>query len=141
MDNKKCMTAAECCEFEPRMFAVNHAAGEKLNDGVSKWLDPADTNLLHCWNLKKEDSTSLHYHDFDEYWLWNKGRSALTIRLPDGRSDTFDIGPGWVVYCVRGVEHGHIPYEDWGCYEFNSIPRESCRGGHQLRVFVDKNTN
>lgn len=135
MLSTKIMTAAECKEFEPRMFAVNHAAGEKLSDAVSRWLDPVDVSSMHCWNLLKETSTSLHYHDYDEYWLWNKGETVLTIRLPDGRSDTFAIGPGWVVYCVRGVEHGHTPSEDWGCYEFKSIEREGSRPGHLLRSF------
>jgi mannose-6-phosphate isomerase-like protein (cupin superfamily) len=129
------MTAAECSKFEPGMFAVNHAAGEKLSDAISQWLDPVNTNSVHYWNLEKKVSTAIHYHDFDEYWLWNKGRTALTIRLPDGRRETFIIGPGWVVYCVRGVEHGHSPYEDWGCYELTSEKREDTREGHLLRSF------
>ena len=135
MPTMKWMTAEESREFEPRMFAVNHSAGEKLSDAVSRWLDPVDINAMHHWDLGKEDSTKLHYHDFDEYWLWSKGCTTLNIRLPDGRSDTFDIGPGWVVYCVRGVEHGHNPSEDWGCYEFTSLTREGSRDGHLFRSF------
>lgn len=136
MLSKKSMTPEDCKEFEPRMFAVNHAADEKLSDAIRQWLDPVDTGSMHHWNLAKEVSTELHYHDYDEYWLWTKGSTALTIRLPDGRSDTFEIGPGWVVYCVRGIEHGHTPLEDWGCYEFTSVGREGARAGHLQRNFI-----
>ena len=130
------MTANDCVGLEPRMFAVNHAAGEKLDNGILQWLDPISKESIHCWYLEKDKYPELHYHDCDEYWLWNKGRTELTIRLPDGRSDTFEIGPGWIVYCVRGVEHGHKPLEDWGCFEFVSVSGEGAREGHLLRSFT-----
>jgi len=131
----KSMTAADCAGFTPMMFAVNHGAGEKLDPRISEWLDPVAKGATHCWYLEKDKSTELHYHDFDEYWLWNKGVTELTIRLPDGRSDTFGIGPGWAVYCVRGVEHGHVPREDWGCFEITGVTEPDARKGHLHRTF------
>ena len=131
----KTMTAEDCADLEPRMFAINHGAGEKLDQRILDWLDPINKESVHCWYVGKENSTALHYHFFDEYWLWNKGSTELTIRLPDGRADTFEIGPGWIVYCVRGVEHCHKPLEDWGCFEFVSIADKEARNGHLHRSF------
>lgn len=135
MHEKKSLTAQDCSGLSPRMFVVNHGAGETLSPQVREWLDPVDSGSLHHWDLAAVDATALHYHDFDEYWLWTRGETRLTIRLPDGRSDTFGIGPGWAVYCVRGVEHGHQPCTDWGCYEFTAQKREGIGSEHRFRQF------
>ncbi len=129
--------ADDCIGLEPAMLVVNHAAGEELSPAVAALLDPIQQDSVHCWMLENDRATKLHYHDNDEYWAWVKGRTHLTIRLPDGRSDAFDIGPGWVVYCVRGVEHGHEPMEDWGCYEWVGLRRPGVRTGHLTRELPD----
>jgi mannose-6-phosphate isomerase-like protein (cupin superfamily) len=133
MNSVKALDREACKTFTPRMFAVNHKAGEKLSPEVQKWLDPVNPASYHYWSLAKEKATDLHYHDYDEYWTWVKGRTLLQIRLPDGRSDKFEIGPGWIVYCVRGVEHGHTPLEDWECFEWTGITHEGGRKGHLVR--------
>ena len=135
MEKPLCLTADLCRGFEPGMFVVNHRAGEKPAPEVLDLLDPVAAGSYHFWALSAEKATELHYHDNDEYWAWAKGRSRLTIRLPDGRSEDFEIGPGWLVYCVRGVEHGHQPLEDWACFEWTSVPREGARPGHLVREF------
>ena len=120
--------------LSPRLFAVNHGAGESLAPDVARLLDPIDAGSLHYWQLARQRSTELHFHDHDEHWIWSRGRTLLTIRLPDGRAESFEIGPGWIVYCVRGVEHGHEPAEDWACYECTSVLREGARSGHLHRT-------
>ena len=135
MAEMKSLGPEECGGLEPRMFAVNHAAGETLAPRIQKMLDPVRTDTFHCWVAAKSMATSLHYHDHDEYWAWAKGKTRLEIRLPDGRSDRFEIGPGWLVYCVRGVEHGHTPLEDWSCFEWVGTAREGIRSGHLKREF------
>ena len=125
--------ANDCRGLTPRMFVVNHAAGEKLSAAVREWLDPIQTDSYHAWLLAREQATALHYHDNDEYWAWVKGRTLLTIRLPNGQQDQFEIGPGWIVYCVRGIEHGHTPLEDWGCFEWVGTARPGARQGHLVR--------
>ena len=133
-DAPRALTAADCAGLSPRSFAVNHAAGEKLSPAVARLLDPVDGATLHFWELARENATELHFHDYDEHWLWNRGTTDLTIRLPDGRAETFPIGPGWIVYCVRGVEHGHTPREPWACFECTSTPRPGARTGHLHRT-------
>lgn len=133
MTDLKSLTPDECKGLEPRMFVVNHGGGEALSAEVRALLDRVDTGSFHCWMLPKEKPTELHYHDRDEYWAWVKGSSLVTIRLPDGRRSEFEVGPGWIVYCVRGVEHGHRPIEDWGCFEWTSVPRTGARAGHLYR--------
>lgn len=127
------ITAEDCAQFEPRMFVVNHGGGESLAPEISRLLDPADFGTFACCLFDKATSAELHYHDYDEPWAWTKGRTLVTIRLPDGRSDEFEIGHGWVVYCVRGIEHGHQPLEDWGCYQWMSVLRPGARSGHLRR--------
>jgi len=127
------LTAEDCAGLEPRMFVVNHGGGESLAPEIQEMLDPADFSTFGCPQFGKETSTELHLHDYDEPWAWLKGRTLVTIRLPDGRSDQVEVGPGWVVYCVRGVEHGHTPLEDWGCYQWISVKRPNCREGHLHR--------
>jgi mannose-6-phosphate isomerase-like protein (cupin superfamily) len=128
------LTPQTCGSLTPRMFAVNHAAGEALDPAVAGLLDPVDPASLHFWDLKREQSTELHFHEHDEHWLWCRGRTKLTIRLPDGRAVALEIGPGWIVYCLRGVEHGHQPLSDWGCFESTSILRPGARPGHMHRT-------
>ena len=81
------LTADLCAGLTPRMFAVNHSGGEKLPPQVAGLLDPILPGSFHHWLLGRERSTELHYHDSDEYWGWTKGRTRLTIRLPDGRQE------------------------------------------------------
>lgn len=133
MPHPPCLGPDACRGLTPRMFAVNHAAGEKLSSPVREWLDPIQMDSFHAWMLTKEQATALHFHDRDEYWAWMKGRTRLTLRLPDGQRDEFEIGPGWIVYCVRGVEHGHTPLEDWGCFEWVGVARPGARPGHLVR--------
>jgi len=127
------LEAYECAGFEPRMFVVNHAAGEKLAGQVRDILDPVDVASMHFWALAKDRFPELHFHDNDEYWAWVAGRTVVTIRLPDGRSDQVEVGPGAIVYCVRGVEHCHKPLEDWCCYEWTGVQRPRARPGHLTR--------
>lgn len=133
MKQIKTLGPEDCKGLEPRMFVVNHAKGEKLSAEVHDFLDPVSTDSVHCWMLSKDNATALHYHEHDEYWAWIKGRTLLQIRLPDGRGAEFEIGPGWVVYCLRGVEHGHTPLEDWGCFEWMGKKRDGIREGHLFK--------
>jgi len=129
------LIADMCRHFKPRDFAINHAAGEKLSPAVAALLDPPDMGSIHFWQLRREQATAPHFHERDEYWCWAGGRTVLSIRLPDGRGEAFEIGPGWIVYCVRGVEHGHTPLEDWACFEWVGVARPGIRPGHLQRNF------
>lgn len=133
MESLKVIGPGDCKDLEPGMFVVNHAEGEKVSEVIQKWKDPIDTASFRCWMLPKEKATKLHYHNYDEYWAWIKGRTVVTIRLPDGRQGEFEISPGWIVHCVRGVEHGHQPLEDWGCFEWRSIQSIDARKEHLFR--------
>jgi hypothetical protein len=106
---------------------VNHGAGETLEARVARLLDPVAPSTLHSWSLARAQATELHFHEYDEHWLWSAGRTLLELRLPDGRGERFAIGPGWVVYCVRGIEYGHVPLDDWACFECTGVLREGAR--------------
>jgi mannose-6-phosphate isomerase-like protein (cupin superfamily) len=128
------LSAKECRNLQPRMFAVNHGAQEKLSGEIAAMLDPVRTDAMHFWSLTKAEFPELHYHAHDEYWMWAKGRTTMRIRLPDGRQDTFEVGPGWIMYLVRGVEHCHTPLKNWQCYELHGLYRNGVGPEHLHRL-------
>ena len=87
------------------MFVVDHAEGAGVPPEIARLLDPIEPSSYHYWDLKREN----------------------------GQTGEFEAGPGTTVYCVRGVEHGHTPIEDWACFEWRSVPREGARDGHLFR--------
>jgi len=133
-NSPRILTADACGDLAPRMFAVDHGAEAVIPSPVARLLDPVDAGSMHYWALEKGKFPELHFHEHDEHWIWSRGRTRVTIRLPDGRSDSFEIGPGWIVYCVRGVEHSHEPLEDWACFECLGALREGARTGHLHRT-------
>jgi len=133
MDALKVITAEDSRELTPGMFVINFQDGDVLSETVKEWQDPIEPGSIHCWFCKKDQATELHYHDCDEYWAWVKGRSMVTVRLPDGRKEEFEVGPGTMICCIRGVEHGHQPLEDWGCYEWQGVAHPDGRPGHLKR--------
>ncbi|MFD9670192.1 cupin domain-containing protein [Rhodococcus sp. NPDC059968] len=44
-----------------------------------------------------------HFHDCDEYWLIYKGRAVIATE-----GNTYEVGPGDVVYTRAGEEHDVI---------------------------------
>lgn len=133
MSGPQRLTVSDCLGLAPDMFVVNHRSGRKLAPEVARILDPVDPASYHLCSLPAENATDLHFHDHDEYWAWVEGRTVVSIRLPDGRMGRYEVGPGWLVYCVRGVEHGHAPLDDWACFEWHSLPRKGARQGHLVR--------
>jgi mannose-6-phosphate isomerase-like protein (cupin superfamily) len=127
------LQAKDCAALSPRMFVVNHGAGESLEPCIQALLDPVRSDSYRCWMLARDRFPELHYHAHDEYWAWIKGRTLLTLRLPDGQRQELEIRPGWLVYLVRGVEHTHRPLENWGCFEWAGVLRPGAPDGHLIR--------
>ena len=91
------------------IYVVRLSDGERVGEKVKPLLDPVDMGSIGHFAVSKDQPTELHYHDFDEYWYFTEGTTTVTLRTPDGTSQSYQIGPGDLVVTPKGVEHGHIP--------------------------------
>jgi len=107
--------------------------GEMIRGQLSEELDPINPATMHKFVLPAKSEVELHYHDVDEYWLFTSGNPKVTLRTPDGKCQVFDLKPGDIVACLRGVEHTLWADHDLVYYQFSSVAREGARGGHLVR--------
>ena len=75
----------------------------------------------------------LHYHDYDEYWLFTAGNPRVTLRLPTGITKIVHLEPGDMVACVRGVEHTLWADHELVYFQFSSVLEGDEHHGHLIR--------
>jgi len=114
----------------PDLCVIRLKKGERMSSELAEILDEVNIASIHAFEVPPERPTELHYHDFDEYWLFTEGTTKVTLRLPDGTMEEYAIGPGDLIATPKGVEHGHIPNEAVKGFEFSSKIRPGARGGH-----------
>jgi mannose-6-phosphate isomerase-like protein (cupin superfamily) len=122
-------------KLNPDDFVVRLAQGEKLSEAARAALDQPDVLGVHYWEMKCPKETELHFHDFDEYWLFTEGRTRLTLRTEEGVSKTFDIEPYTLVATPKGMEHGHVMQSDGAVLEWQGERKPGARDGHLTREF------
>jgi mannose-6-phosphate isomerase-like protein (cupin superfamily) len=96
-------------------------------------LQPVNLPSIHVYVLAANTPVELHYHDFDEYWLFFQGNPTVTIRTPAGRKEEFELGPGDLVVAPASVEHTLRADHDLHYFQFSSHPPEGARLGHLIR--------
>ncbi len=107
--------------------------GEGISSELAEILAEVDIASIGSFTVPPERPTELHYHDFDEYWLFTEGKTTVTLRLPDGIKKEYEIGPYDLIATPEGVEHGHIPKETVKGLQFVSKIRPGARQGHLYR--------
>ncbi len=107
--------------------------GERISEELAEVLDEINIASLHAFEVPPESPTELHYHDYDEHWLFTEGTTTVTLRLPDGTKKEYEIGPYDLIATPKGVEHGHIPNETVKGFEFVSKIKPGARMGHLYR--------
>ena len=112
---------------------VKLATGERISPELAEALDPVNIAGIHSFRIPADRPTEMHYHDYDEYWLFTGGRTVVTLRLEDGSSQEFEVEPDTLIVTPRGVEHGHVPRTEVRGYEWNSVIRPEARKGHLQR--------
>jgi mannose-6-phosphate isomerase-like protein (cupin superfamily) len=112
---------------------IRLSKGERISAELTEVLDEVSIASIHSFAVPPERPTGLHYHDFDEYWLFTEGTTTVTLRLPDGTKKEYEIGPYDLIATPKGVEHGHIPNETVKGFEFVSRIRPGARQGHLQR--------
>ena len=75
----------------------------------------------------------LHYHDFDEYWVFLSGLPTVTLRSASGEIVRQLLGPGDMVACLRGVEHTLWADHELVYLQFSSVREGWEHEGHLRR--------
>ncbi len=113
---------------------VRLGEGKRISRELARVLDEVDIASLHIYTLSPENPASLHYHDFDEYWLFIEGSTTVTLRSGGGETKQYQLAPGDLVVTPKGVEHGHSPKILTRYVQFSSKIRPGSRPGHLQRT-------
>ena len=106
---------------------------ERISNELSAVLDPPDIAGIQWFRILPDRPTEMHYHDFDEYWLFTSGETVVTLRAEDGTVRKFEVSGGTLIVTPRGVEHGHTPRTEMEGYQWCSVLRPGARKGHLQR--------
>ena len=118
---------------DPLLCVVRMRKGERISDLLAELLNPVNPESLHEYRLPANADVELHYHDYDEYWLFTAGHPQVTLRIPTGVIKTVQLEPGDMVACVRGVEHTLRADHELVYFQFSSVREGSERLGHLIR--------
>lgn len=114
-------------------LVVRLAKGETIPADVLARLDPLDFGSVCYYTIPVERPTELHYHDYDEHWLFTAGRTVVTLRLEDGTSQRYEVGEGDLIVTPKGVEHAHDPVTEVKGIQIAGVKAPSARSGHLYR--------
>lgn len=118
---------------DPSLCIVRLGRGERIGAELRALLNPVDPGSFHEYHLPAHTAVELHYHDFDEYWLFTLGTPTVTLRAPSGVTGEYHLEPGDLVACVRGIEHTLRADHELVYFQFSSVLRGDERPGHLTR--------
>lgn len=118
---------------DPSLCVIHIGKGERIAGLLAELLNPVNSESFHEYRLPAHSDVELHYHDYDEYWLFTAGNPKVTLRIPTGATKTVDLEPGDMVACVRGVEHTLWAAHELVYFQFSSVLEGDERRGHLIR--------
>ena len=118
---------------DPLLCVVHIGKGERITGLLGELLNPVNSESFHEYRLPANSDVELHYHDYDEYWLFTVGTPKVTLRLPTGITKIVQLEPGDMVACVRGVEHTLGADHELVYFQFCSVLEGGERHGHLIR--------
>ena len=118
---------------DPALCVVHIGKGERITGVLGELLNPVNSQSFHEYRLPANSDVELHYHDYDEYWLFTAGNPKVTLRLPTGITRMVQLEPGDMVACVRGVEHTLWADHELVYFQFSSVLEGGERRGHLIR--------
>ena len=118
---------------DPSLCMVHIGKGERITGLLAELLNPVNSESFHEYRLPPNSDVELHYHDYDEYWLFTAGTPKVTLRLPTGITKIVQLEPGDMVACVRGVEHTLWADHELVYFQFSSVLDGGERRGHLIR--------
>ena len=96
---------------DPSLCVIHIGKGERITGLLGELLNPVNSESFHEYRLPPNSDVELHYHDYDEYWLFTAGTPKVTLRLPDGdHEDSASLSRGiwWRVCEVWSIRYGRI---------------------------------
>jgi mannose-6-phosphate isomerase-like protein (cupin superfamily) len=118
---------------DPSICIVRLGKGERVSPELRELLNPVAPGTFHEYRLPANSDVELHFHDYDEYWLFTSGRPLVTLRTPSGARREFQLEPGDMVACVRGVEHTLKADHELIYFQYSSVQTGGERPGHLTR--------
>lgn len=118
---------------DPGICVVRLGRGERVSAALRALLNPVDAGSFHQYRLPANSDVELHFHDFDEYWLFTGGYPTVTLRSPSGVRREFHLEPGDMVACVRGIEHTLWADHELVYIQYSSLLLGGERPGHLTR--------
>ena len=118
---------------DPALCIVHTAQGQRIDGRLAELLNPVDPRTFHQYRLPASADVELHYHDFDEYWWFVAGQPRVTLRSTNGTTRVYQLQPGDMVACVRGVEHTLWADHELVYYQYSSVLSGNERTGHLTR--------
>ena len=106
---------------DPSICIVHHGKSQRIGGRLAELLNPVEPRSFHQYRLPARTDVELHYHEYDEYWWFVQGRPRVTLRGTTGVVKTFDLEPGDMVACVRGVEHTLWADHELVYYQYSSV--------------------
>ena len=88
---------------DPSLCVVHVGKGERITGLLAELLNPVNSESFHEYRLPANSDVELHYHDYDEYWLFTAGNPKVTLRLPTGITKTIHLeARGYGRVCAGG---------------------------------------
>lgn len=104
--------------------------GQRVPPELAALLDPVDAATFHEYRLPASTPVELHRHGIDEYWWFTSGRPVITLWTESCGTRRYQLEPGDMVACLRGVAHTLHANEELVYFQFSSVPRPGAHGGH-----------
>jgi mannose-6-phosphate isomerase-like protein (cupin superfamily) len=114
----------------PDLCVVRTRAGERISAELAAVLDPIDPTSFHEYVLPAANFVELHQQDVDEFWWFTQGDPIVTLWTESSGSREYQLYPGDMVVCPRGVAHTLRADHDLIYYQFFSVRRPGTRMGH-----------
>ena len=101
-----------------------------MSPEIAQFLDPVEPATFHQYVLAACTAVQLHRHDYDEYWWFTRGTPIVTLWMEAGGLHEYQLQPGDLVACPRGVAHTLRADHELEYFQFSSIHRSGVREGH-----------
>jgi quercetin dioxygenase-like cupin family protein len=115
---------------DPSICIVHAREGQRVPPELAELLDPVEPATFHEYVLPAGTEVKLHRHDFDENWWFTCGSPVVTLWTETSGPMEFQLKPGDLVACLRGVAHTLRASEPLDYFQYCSYQRPGAREGH-----------
>jgi len=115
---------------DPAVCLVRLSQGERPSELLASLLNRSIRAPSTSTACRPTRTWSCTFTDFDEYWLFTAGRPRVTLALPDGLTQDYELEPGDMIACVRGVKHTLAADHELRYFQFSSVRAGGEREGH-----------